>query len=191
MNALMTISIGGSALLGEWEEAAVVVTLFALANHLEARSLDRARRATLDLFAASPELAVVRVGGPTGEERTVPAEEVRPGDTLIVRPGERVPVDAVIHRGTSEMNEALLTGESSPVEKKEGDPIYAGTVNGRGLLIATTAAPSPTPPTPASSGGSRRRRRRRRPCSPSWTASRPSTRLRSWAWRSSSRPSPR
>jgi len=139
MNALMTISIGGSALLGEWEEAAVVVTLFALANHLEARSLDRARRATLDLFAASPELAVVRVGGPTGEERTVPAEEVRPGDTLIVRPGERVPVDAVIHRGTSEMNEALLTGESAPVEKKEGDPIYAGTVNGRGLLIATTA----------------------------------------------------
>jgi len=139
MNALMTISIGGSALMGEWAEAAVVVTLFALANHLEARSLDRARRATLDLFAGSPERAVVRVGGPAGEERTVSAEEVQPGDILIVRPGERVPVDAAVYRGASDLNEALLTGESAPVEKKEGDPLYAGTVNGRGLLIATAS----------------------------------------------------
>ena len=139
MNALMTISIGGSALMGEWAEAAVVVTLFALANHLEARSLDRARQATLELFAGSPERAVVRVGGVTGEEHTVPAEEVRPGDTLILRPGERVPVDSVVYRGTSDLNEALLTGESAPVEKNEGDPLYAGTVNGRGLLIATAS----------------------------------------------------
>jgi len=136
MNALMTISIGGSALLGEWEEAAVVVTLFALANHLEARSLDRARQATLELFAASPGRAVVRVGGVAGEERTVPAEDVQPGDTLIVRPGERIPVDSVVRRGASDLNEAVLTGESAPVEKAEGDPLYAGTVNGRGLLIA-------------------------------------------------------
>ncbi|HEX9204498.1 MAG TPA: cation-translocating P-type ATPase, partial [Candidatus Deferrimicrobiaceae bacterium] len=139
MNALMTISIGGAALLGEWAEAAVVVTLFALANHLEARSLDRARRATLDLFAGSPERAVVRVGGAAGEERIVPAESVRPGDTLIVRPGERVPVDAVVRRGASDLNEAVLTGESVPVEKKEGDALFAGTVNGRGLLIATAS----------------------------------------------------
>jgi Cd2+/Zn2+-exporting ATPase len=136
MNALMTLSIGGTALLGEWAEGAVVVTLFALANHLEARSLDRARRATLELFAGSPERAVVRVGGVAGEERTVPAETVRPGDTLIVRPGERVPVDAVVRRGASDLNEAVLTGESAPVEKKEGDALFAGTVNGRGLLIA-------------------------------------------------------
>ncbi len=136
MNALMTISIGGSTLMGEWVEASVVVTLFALANALESRSLDRARRATVELFAISPERAVVRVGGVGGEERTVPAEEVRPGDTLIVRPGERVPVDAIVRRGSSDLNEALLTGESAPVEKEEGDPIYAGTVNGRGLLIA-------------------------------------------------------
>jgi Cd2+/Zn2+-exporting ATPase len=136
MNALMTISIGGSALLGEWTEAAVVVTLFALACHLESLSLSRARRATADLFASSPERAVVRVGGVGGEERTVPAETVRPGDTLIVRPGERVPVDAVVRRGGSDLNESVLTGESTPVEKGEGDTLYAGTVNGRGLLIA-------------------------------------------------------
>jgi Cd2+/Zn2+-exporting ATPase len=136
MNALMTVSIGGAALLGEWAEASVVVTLFALANLLEARSLDRARRATMELFSSSPEAAVVRVGGVEGEERTVPAEEVRPGDILVIRPGERVPVDAVVHRGASDLNEAVLTGESLPVEKKEGDPLYAGTVNGRGPLIA-------------------------------------------------------
>ena len=141
MNALMTISIGGAALLGEWAEAAVVVTLFALANMLEARSLDRARRATADLFASSPERAVVRVGGPGGEERIVPAEEVRPGDTLVVRPGERVPVDAVIRRGASDLNESVLTGESVPVEKEEGEELFAGTVNGRGLLIAEATRP--------------------------------------------------
>ena len=141
MNALMTISIAGAALLGEWEEAAVVVTLFALANTLEARSLDRARRATVDLFASAPERAVVRIGGPGGEERIVPAEEVRPGDTLVVRPGERVPVDAVIRRGASDLNESVLTGESVPVEKKEGEELFAGTVNGRGLLIAEATRP--------------------------------------------------
>jgi Cd2+/Zn2+-exporting ATPase len=135
MNALMTISIGGATLLGEWTEASVVVTLFALANHLEARSLDRARRATVDLFAASPERAVIRVGGVGGEERDVPAEEVRPGDTLVIRPGERVPVDAVVRSGASDLNESLLTGESLPVEKGEGDPLFAGTINGRGPLI--------------------------------------------------------
>ncbi|MBP2678181.1 MAG: heavy metal translocating P-type ATPase [Deltaproteobacteria bacterium] len=136
MNALMTISIGGAALLGEWTEAAVVVTLFALANTLEARSLDRARRATVDLFASSPERAVIRLGGPGGEERIVLAEEVRPGDTLVVRPGERVPVDAVILRGASDLNESVLTGESVPVEKNEGDALFAGTVNGRSPLLA-------------------------------------------------------
>jgi len=137
MNALMTISIGGATLLGEWTEAAVVVALFALANHLEARSLDRARRATAALFAASPERAIVRRGGVGGEEQNVPAEEVRPGDMLVIRPGERVPVDAVVHSGASDLNESLLTGESVPVEKREGDPVFAGTVNGRGPLIAS------------------------------------------------------
>jgi len=146
MNALMTISICGAALLGEWTEAAVVVTLFALANTLEARSLDRARRATVELFASSPERAVIRLGGPGGEERIVLAEEVRPGDTLVVRPGERVPVDAVILRGASDLNESVLTGESVPVEKKEGDALFAGTVNGRSPLLAeaTRALPDST-----------------------------------------------
>ncbi|MGE5189209.1 MAG: heavy metal translocating P-type ATPase, partial [Gemmatimonadota bacterium] len=141
MNALMTISISGTAILGEWAEGAAVVTLFALASFLEARSLDRARRATAGLFAVSPETAVVREGGPEGTERTVSAEEVRAGDTLVIRPGERVPVDAVVFKGASDLNESVLTGESVPVDKNEGDPLYAGTVNGRGLLLAEAVRP--------------------------------------------------
>jgi Cd2+/Zn2+-exporting ATPase len=141
MNALMTISVSGAAVMGEWAEAGVVVTLFALANHLEARSLARARKATVDLFAFSPETAVIREGGVGGRERAVAAEEVRPGDLLILRPGERVPVDAVVYKGSSDLNEAVLTGESIPVEKREGDPLFAGTVNGRSLLLATAVRP--------------------------------------------------
>ncbi|MBI5576703.1 MAG: cation-translocating P-type ATPase [Deltaproteobacteria bacterium] len=141
MNTLMTISISGAAAMGEWAEGAVVVTLFALANHLEARSLDRARKATADLFASSPDTAVIREGGVEGKERTVAAEEVRPGDMLIIRPGARVPVDAVVFKGSSDVGEAILTGESLPVEKREGDPLYAGTVNGRGLLLAEAERP--------------------------------------------------
>jgi len=141
MNALMTISIGGATLMGEWAEAGVVVTLFALANTLEARSLDRARKATAELFTLAPETAVVRVGGVGGQERTVSAEEVRKGDILVIRPGQRVPVDATVFKGVSDLNEAVLTGESVPVEKGEGDPLYAGTVNGRGLLLAEAVRP--------------------------------------------------
>ena len=141
MNALMTISVSGATAMGEWAEAAVVVTLFALANFMEARSLDRARKATADLFAYSPGIAVIREGGVGGRERTVSAEEVRPGDLLILRPGERVPVDAIVYKGSSDLNEAMLTGESIPVEKREGEPVYAGTVNGRGLLLAEATRP--------------------------------------------------
>jgi Cd2+/Zn2+-exporting ATPase len=136
MNALMTVSIGGATLMGEWAEAGVVVTLFALANYLEARSLDHARKATADMFTLAPETAVVRVGGVWGEERTIAAEEVRKGDILVIRPGQRVPVDATVFKGVSDLNEAVLTGESIPVEKGEGDPLFAGTVNGRGPLLA-------------------------------------------------------
>jgi Cd2+/Zn2+-exporting ATPase len=136
MNVLMTISIAGATLMGEWAEAGVVVSLYALANYLEARSLDHARRATADLFSSAPESAVVRVGGVEGHERSVPAEEVREGDVLVIRPGQRVPVDARVFKGVSDLNEAVLTGESAPVEKREGDPLFAGTVNGRSLLLA-------------------------------------------------------
>ena len=141
MNALMTVSITGATLLGEWEEAAVVVSLFALANFLEARSLDRARKAAAGLFSLAPDTAIVREGGVEGREKTVPAEDVRPGDILVIRPGARVPVDAELFKGSSDLNEAMLTGESVPVDKGEGDPLYAGTVNGRNPILARALRP--------------------------------------------------
>src|SRR3972149_3455201 len=111
--------------------------------------------------------AVIREGGVGGRERTVAAEEVRPGDLLILRPGERVPVDAVVYKGSSDLNEAMLTGESIPVEKREGDPLYAGTVHGRSLLLAAAilALPRARParhrmPVRDRPGGPRRHRRR-------------------------------
>ncbi|GAB4373634.1 MAG: heavy metal translocating P-type ATPase [Deltaproteobacteria bacterium] len=141
MHALMTISIGGATLLGEWEEAAVVVCLFALANTLEAKSLDRARRASAGLFSLAPETAIVREGGVDGRERTVPADEVRPGDILVIRPGARVPVDATVYKGRSDLNESMLTGEPVPIDKREGDLLHAGTVNGRNPLLARAIRP--------------------------------------------------
>jgi Cd2+/Zn2+-exporting ATPase len=133
MNALMTISITGAALMGELVEDAAVVTLFALANYLEARSLDRARRATAALFDSAPEQAIVRADG---ADRSVPADHVMPGDLLVIRAGERVPVDAVVREGASEVDESVLTGESLPVAKSIGSALHAGTVNARGLLVA-------------------------------------------------------
>ncbi len=141
MNVLMTISIAGATLLGEREEAAVVVSLFALANFLEARSLDRARKAAAGLFSLAPDTAIVREGGVEGRERTVPAEDVRQGDILVIRPGARIPVDAEVFKGSSDLNESMLTGESVPVDKREGDPLYAGTVNGRNPILARALLP--------------------------------------------------
>ncbi len=83
----------------------------------------------------------MRVGGVGGQEKTIPAEEAKKGDLLVIRPGQRVPVDAVVFKGVSDLNEAVLTGEAMPVEKSEGDPLYAGTVNGRGLLLAEAMRP--------------------------------------------------
>ncbi len=138
MNALMTVSIGGAALMGDLVEDAAVVTLFALANFLEAKSLDRARRATAVLFESAPEQAVVRAGG---LDRVIPAEHVNPGDLLVIRAGERVPVDARVREGASDVDESVLTGESQPVDKTAGSPLHAGTVNGRGMLVAEAVRP--------------------------------------------------
>jgi Cd2+/Zn2+-exporting ATPase len=138
MNALMTVSIGGAAIMGELVEDAAVVTLFALANYLEAKSLDRARRATASLFDTAPEHAVVRIGG---ADRVIPAEHVAPGQLLAIRAGERIPVDAVVVEGASDVDEAVLTGESLPVAKSPGSQLSAGTVNGAGFLLAEALRP--------------------------------------------------
>jgi Zn2+/Cd2+-exporting ATPase len=131
INVLMVIAVAGAIALGERVEAASVVFLFAVAQWLEARTLDRARQAIRALVDLSPRQALVRRGG---EERWVPVEDLRPGEAFIVRPGDKVPVDGTIRSGHSDVNEAPITGESLPVDKAPGDEVLAGTINGHGAL---------------------------------------------------------
>lgn len=131
MNALMTLAVAGAMLLGDWAEGASTVALFSLAQLLEARSLERARSAIAGLMALSPELARVRRG--SGEERIKP-EAVAAGETVLVAPGERLPLDGVVIEGTSEVDQSPLTGESRPIARAPGQEVFAGSINGSGLL---------------------------------------------------------
>jgi Zn2+/Cd2+-exporting ATPase len=131
MNVLMTIAVAGAIAIGEWSEAATVVFLFALAQHLESRSMDRARnaiRALMDL--TPPDAAVVR----NGVETRVPVDQIVLGERLRVRPGEKIPLDGRVASGASDVNQAPITGESLPVDKRPGDEVFAGTINGHGVL---------------------------------------------------------
>ncbi len=134
INALMVIAVAGAIVIGEWEEAAMVVFLFAVAQWLESRSLDRARAAIRSLLDLAPPEA--RIHDATGE-RMVGLDRVGPGQMMIVRPGERIPLDGTVQDGRSEVNQAPITGESLPVDKAAGDDVYAGTINGHGALSVT------------------------------------------------------
>lgn len=142
MNLLMTIAIIGAITLGEWFEASSVAFLFALSLALEAWSIGRARRAVAALFDLSPPTARVKM--PTGD-RTMPIEDVAVGSTIVLRPGDRVPLDGVVVAGSSAMNQAPITGESLPVLKEPGADVFAGTINGDGALeVRTTRAAGDT-----------------------------------------------
>ena len=131
INTLMVVAVVGALLLGEWLEAASVVFLFAVAQWLEVRTLERARQAIRALIDLSPREAIVKQGG---AERQVAVDDIRVGDEILVRPGGKVPLDGVIVSGQSDVNEAPLTGESLPADKGPGDEIFAGTINGHGAL---------------------------------------------------------
>jgi Cu+-exporting ATPase len=124
----------GSTALGRYtyfETAAVIITLIVLGKYLEARAKGRAGEAIRALMALQPERArVLR----DGREIEIPAAEVRVGDLLLVRPGERIPADGIVLEGRSAVDESMMTGESIPVEKKPGDRVLGGTVNTYGLL---------------------------------------------------------
>lgn len=131
INFLMSIAILGAMVIGEWAEAAVVTFLFALAELLESLSMDHARNAIRSLMELAPPQALVRRNG---QEERLAVEEVRLGDILIVRPGEKVPLDGTVVRGASAVNQAPITGESIPVLKREGDEVFAGSINQQGAL---------------------------------------------------------
>jgi Cd2+/Zn2+-exporting ATPase len=131
IHVLMMIAVAGAVALGEWAEGASVVFLFALAQVLETRAMERARGAIRALMDLAPAEALVRRGD---ADVVVPVDDARVGDVVIVRPGEKIPLDGRIRAGTSHVNQAPVTGESVPVDKGPGDEVFGGAINGRGAL---------------------------------------------------------
>ena len=120
-----------------FEASAVVITLVLLGKWLEARAKHQTTEAIRALNALRPETARLREGG---VDRDVPIAQVRAGDMVVVRPGERIPVDGLVQQGASQVDESLITGESLPVARQEGDRVTGGAVNGEGLLVLRTTA---------------------------------------------------
>ena len=131
INVLMLVAAAGAIALGEWSEAAAVVFLFAVAQALEARTLARARTAVHALMDLAPALAIVR---DASGDHSVAVDLVTPGSVILVKPGEKLPLDGEVVTGASAVNQAPVTGESLPVDKGPGDEVFAGTINGSGAL---------------------------------------------------------
>lgn len=131
INLLVVIAAIGASVVGQWSEAGTVVFLFGVAEWLEGWADRRARRAVEALLEIAPKTATVNRGGHFSE---VPVEEVKVGETVTVKSGMNIPLDGEVLGGESAVNQAPITGESVPVEKKPGDTVFAGTVNGSGSL---------------------------------------------------------
>lgn len=143
INALMSVAVTGAVLIGQYPEAAMVMVLFNISEAIEARALNKARRAIGKLLALSPEKATMRRADGSWVETDI--RSIPMGSLVRVRPGERVALDGVIRSGHSAVNQAPITGESIPVEKCEGDTVFAGTINTSGSFeFEVTAAASDT-----------------------------------------------
>ncbi|RCW57481.1 cation-translocating P-type ATPase [Halanaerobium sp. ST460_2HS_T2] len=135
INLLVTIAAVGAVIIGEYWEAAAVTFLFAFGSYLESRTTAKARNAIRNLMDLAPNLAtVIR----DGKEKEIAAEEVEIEEEVIVRPGEKIPVDGTVIKGESEINQAAITGESVPVRKEKGDEVFSGTINQNGYLEIKT-----------------------------------------------------
>ena len=140
INALMTVAVTGAFLIGQWPEAAMVMALYAIAEAIEARAVDRARNAIKSLLALAPEQAEVRQADGSWLRVDVKAVAV---DTVVrLRPGERVPLDGIVTLGQSAIDQSPVTGESLPVDKAPGDEVYAGTINQSAALEFRVTAPA-------------------------------------------------
>ena len=139
MNFLMTVAILGAVGIGEYAEGAAIAFLFAIAELLERYAVDRARASVEALVRLAPEVARVRRGG---REVSVPVDDVRPGELVVLRPGDRVPTDGTVVEGASAVDQSSVTGESMPVEKTAGSTVFAGTINREGYLLVRTDRPA-------------------------------------------------
>ena len=141
INALMSVAVTGAFVIGQWPEAAMVMALYAIAELIEARAVDRARNAIKGLVDLAPDEADVQQ--PDGSWRRVLAAGIAPGAIARVRPGERLALDGIVTDGRSSIDQAPVTGESIPVDKAAGDLVFAGTINQNGeLAFRVTAAAS-------------------------------------------------
>ncbi|WP_350300898.1 heavy metal translocating P-type ATPase [Peribacillus frigoritolerans] len=131
MHTLMTVAIIGAAVLGEWGEGATVVILFAISEALEKYSMDKARNSIESLMNIAPKEALILRGH---HEMMVAVDEIEVGDIMIVKPGQKLAMDGRIMKGASTLNQAAITGESEPVFKTVEGEVFAGTLNGEGLL---------------------------------------------------------
>lgn len=142
INLLVVIAAIGASIVGEWAEAATVVFLFGVAEWLEGWADRRAQRAVEALLEIAPKAATVKRDGKFVD---MPVEEVRVDETVAVKSGMNIPLDGEVLTGESAVNQAPITGESVPVDKKKGDTVFAGTVNGEGSLeIRVTKASGDT-----------------------------------------------
>ena len=140
INLLMVIAVAGAIGIGEWFEAATVAFLFALSLTLESWSVGRARRAVSTLLELAPPTVWVKDG--SGHEREMDAAEVMVGTRFVVKPGQRIPLDGNVVAGMSAVNQAPITGESVLVSKDVGAEVFAGTVNGEGVLEVESTQPA-------------------------------------------------
>ncbi|MDE2433401.1 MAG: heavy metal translocating P-type ATPase [Burkholderiales bacterium] len=143
INALMTVAVSGAFVIGQWPEAAMVMALYAIAELIEAKSVDKARNAIKGLLDLSPQEAMLQQAD--GQCSAVAVDQIALGSLVRIRPGERVPLDGTVTQGSSAVNQAPVTGESIPVDKGVGDPVFAGTINETGeLTFQVTAVASDT-----------------------------------------------
>lgn len=140
INALMTVAVTGAVAIGQWPEAAMVMALYAIAEAIEDRAADRARDAIKGLLAMAPEEAAVLQ--PDGTWAARPVGAVAIGALVRVKPGERVPMDGIVRSGQTSIDQAPVTGESIPVDKAVGDPVFAGTINASGTFEFEVTAPA-------------------------------------------------
>lgn len=131
IDTLVSLAAIGAIVIGEYWEAAAVTFLFIFGSYLEAKTIGKTRDAIRNLMELSPTTAtVIR----DGKRKSVRAQEVEKGETVIVKPGEKIPVDGTVLKGESEVNQASITGESVPVHKTEGEEVFSGTMNDNGYL---------------------------------------------------------
>jgi len=139
IHLLMLIGSGGAMILGMWQESAILIFVYSLGDVLESYAVDKARGAIRSLIALMPKEALVRVDG---QEVVLATENIRVGDIVVIRPGERIPVDGKVSEGSSYVDEATVTGESVPVHKTTGASVFAGTINQNGSLEVEVDKPA-------------------------------------------------